>query len=125
GEYDAVVLQFPGVPAKELSLYSLMMNEIPAPSVFVAHEPPTRLRFLPLLRLFDHYTFLSERSLDEFRAAYRWFPLGDTSQQLPYFGVDPDIEQRVKEQKISSSGTGPTIVCPGFLVERKQYHRVV
>jgi glycosyltransferase involved in cell wall biosynthesis len=50
--------------------------------------------------------------------------LEGVSHMLPYQGVDPDLEESLKEKdlEIDLNEDKISVVCPGFIVERKNYH---
>ena len=127
-EYDLVNVQFPGVRALGITFYSLL-NDIPSETLMTVHEVPTRKRFLPMLDLFDNFAFLSDFGENEFKSSQGLFCKfrGPEFFRLPYQGVDKDIEERLdsKNFEIEISEDKISIVCPGFIVRRKNYDRVV
>jgi len=127
-EYDLVNVQFPGVRALGLTFYSLL-NDIPAESLLTVHEVPTRKRFLPMLDLFDNFAFLSDFGENEFRESQGLLSKFRDLEffRLPYQGVDEDIEDRLdsKNFELEIDENKISIVCPGFIVRRKNYDKVV
>ena len=127
-EYDLVNIQFPGVRALGLTRYSLL-NSIPSETLMTVHEVPIGKRFLPMLSLFDNFAFLSDFGENEFsenQSIFCRFKSPDTFR-LPYQGVDIGIEERLDSKSYSTEldEDKVSIVCPGFIVRRKNYEKVV
>lgn len=123
-DYDVVCLQYPGIRSVGLTKYRFI-GKIDAPSVLVTHESISRLPLVPMLTLFDHFGFLSDTVRGEFEEFGSGIPfLGGVSHMLPYQGVDPDLEESLKEKdlEIDLNEEKISVVCPGFIVERKNYH---
>jgi glycosyltransferase involved in cell wall biosynthesis len=123
--YDIICYQFPGIRSVGISKFRLI-GRMNAPNVMVCHESPVRKILIPLLSLFDNFAFLSNIAEEEFRNSHKLIPNLSNIHRLPYQGVDPELERRLDDEGIETDLDGEriSVVCPGFIVERKNYHRV-
>jgi glycosyltransferase involved in cell wall biosynthesis len=123
-DYDIVCLKYPGIRSVGLTKYRLI-SKIDAASVLVTHESISRLPLIPMLTLFNDFGFLSDRVREDFEEFSSGLPLvGGVSHMFPYQGVDPDLEDRLEEMNLNVDldDENVSVVCPGFIVDRKNYH---
>lgn len=127
-DYDVINVQFPGVRAKGMTLYRFF-NSIPTNSLLTVHEVPERLRFIPLLSLFYNFAFLSDYGENIFQKSHPLFSKLNRHEtfSFPYQGVDSNLERKLEEKEfeIDLDSNKINIVCPGFIVERKNYDKVI
>lgn len=126
-DYDLVLVQYPGVSTAKLSLAAPLLRG--ENSLMVMHEVPEGLRFAPLILGFDNFAFLSRKAEEDFQENFGYLErIRETDTfSLPYHGVDRDLPKKIEELDFETGldNSKKNIVCPGFLVERKQYHKVV
>jgi glycosyltransferase involved in cell wall biosynthesis len=127
-DYDGIQIQFPVGRLRYLVARKWLSRDVP-PTLITIHDVPGFQQYSLLFGSFRNLIFLTESTRQEHIAAY---PLTERLRArnyftVPYLGIEKSIQDRItkKHLGIELDDEATNVVCPGFVHEKKGFHKVV
>lgn len=127
-EYDLVHFQYHLPYLREFLKYKLKGGQTPE-LIVTLHDVPTDLKHKLMFSVFRNEILLTEETEKKFRENFPLLTrlLRHRVFQAPYLGIDRELDERVRSKQLETevSDDKVNIVCPGFIHEKKGFHKVV